>query len=375
VDGNNYQCYIQEMAPQDGPCLVFVEELGEKVTVPFEALKTLPVDELKPWTPAYHGRNNHFYGGGDYFQKYRGRRRYPFVKSFESIMMDDEKPNRMMYSSLTYKASSTTSSEIALKQYTSTRHFQPPPYEQYAMPLVFGDNVKNAKPLMDCATSGQSGDKGDKGGKNAGGSGHNNNNRQHQDGAAAENKDKQQQQQQQQPPMGGQYQQPPPPPPPPQPMMEVPAYQTPLMYNGSGPSFLYPAYGYPTTPNCDQQFFYEPPAIINGTCYYPNQPTAQSPHMGAMPGFYTVPPPPPPPQNMQPPYGYAMPGPAVAASPAYMTQAMVPARAAGKEVINYGAAPSVAANGADLPCKLMFRRRFIGNFNVNFSKFSFLFSA
>ncbi|XP_077294137.1 uncharacterized protein LOC143916764 isoform X2 [Arctopsyche grandis] len=45
---NPYVCYIQAMK-QDGPCLVYVEELGEKRTVHFDQLKPLPASEAKPW--------------------------------------------------------------------------------------------------------------------------------------------------------------------------------------------------------------------------------------------------------------------------------------------------------------------------------------
>lgn len=47
-----YHCHIQEMRP-DGPCLVFIEELGEKMVVNYEQLEPLPVDEIKPWAPPY----------------------------------------------------------------------------------------------------------------------------------------------------------------------------------------------------------------------------------------------------------------------------------------------------------------------------------
>ncbi|XP_041980033.1 protein ovarian tumor locus-like [Aricia agestis] len=48
-----YRCHIQEMLPERGPCLVFIEELGEKKTVLYEQLQPLPVEEIKPWAPPY----------------------------------------------------------------------------------------------------------------------------------------------------------------------------------------------------------------------------------------------------------------------------------------------------------------------------------
>lgn len=48
-----FHCHIQEMGQDGGPCLVFVEELGEKRVVNYEQLEPLPVDEIKPWAPPY----------------------------------------------------------------------------------------------------------------------------------------------------------------------------------------------------------------------------------------------------------------------------------------------------------------------------------
>ncbi|CAH2046721.1 unnamed protein product, partial [Iphiclides podalirius] len=48
-----YHCHIQEMRPDGGPCLVFIEELGEKRVVSYEQLEPLPVDEVRPWAPPY----------------------------------------------------------------------------------------------------------------------------------------------------------------------------------------------------------------------------------------------------------------------------------------------------------------------------------
>ncbi|XP_053604581.1 protein ovarian tumor locus-like [Plodia interpunctella] len=48
-----YHCHIQEMRPDGGPCLVFIEELGEKRMVNYEQLEPLPLDEIRPWAPPY----------------------------------------------------------------------------------------------------------------------------------------------------------------------------------------------------------------------------------------------------------------------------------------------------------------------------------
>lgn len=54
-----YCCHIQEMRPDGGPCLVFIEELGEKRIVNYEQLEPLPVNEARPWAPPYRYSRAH----------------------------------------------------------------------------------------------------------------------------------------------------------------------------------------------------------------------------------------------------------------------------------------------------------------------------
>ncbi|CAB3254360.1 unnamed protein product [Arctia plantaginis] len=54
-----YHCHIQEMSPEGGPCLVFIEELGEKRIVNYEQLEPLPLDEIRPWAPPYRYSRAH----------------------------------------------------------------------------------------------------------------------------------------------------------------------------------------------------------------------------------------------------------------------------------------------------------------------------
>ncbi|GBP54102.1 Protein ovarian tumor locus [Eumeta japonica] len=54
-----YHCHIQEMRPDGGPCLVFIEELGEKRVVNYNQLESLPQDEIRPWAPPYRYSRAH----------------------------------------------------------------------------------------------------------------------------------------------------------------------------------------------------------------------------------------------------------------------------------------------------------------------------
>ncbi|XP_063622428.1 putative bifunctional UDP-N-acetylglucosamine transferase and deubiquitinase ALG13 [Cydia splendana] len=54
-----YHCHIQEMRPDGGPCLVFIEELGEKRVVNYDQLEPLSVSEARPWAPPYRYSRAH----------------------------------------------------------------------------------------------------------------------------------------------------------------------------------------------------------------------------------------------------------------------------------------------------------------------------
>ncbi|XP_047990228.1 putative bifunctional UDP-N-acetylglucosamine transferase and deubiquitinase ALG13 isoform X2 [Leguminivora glycinivorella] len=54
-----YHCYIQEMRPDGGPCLVFIQELGEKRVVNYEQLEPLSESEARPWAPPYRYSRAH----------------------------------------------------------------------------------------------------------------------------------------------------------------------------------------------------------------------------------------------------------------------------------------------------------------------------
>lgn len=54
-----YTGHIQEMNKNQGPVVVFIVELGEKMTVPFESLKPFPQKKIKQnnWTMTANKRN------------------------------------------------------------------------------------------------------------------------------------------------------------------------------------------------------------------------------------------------------------------------------------------------------------------------------
>ncbi|KAJ9582491.1 hypothetical protein L9F63_003184, partial [Diploptera punctata] len=49
----NFHAHIQEMSPDKGPAIVYVEELGKKLTVAYDNLEPLPNAEKPQWLPPY----------------------------------------------------------------------------------------------------------------------------------------------------------------------------------------------------------------------------------------------------------------------------------------------------------------------------------
>ncbi|XP_026276838.1 uncharacterized protein LOC113205425 isoform X2 [Frankliniella occidentalis] len=59
IEESTFVGHIQDMSPEKGPVVVFVEELGEKRTVPFENLELLPQEPLTlKQMPVSHSRNS-----------------------------------------------------------------------------------------------------------------------------------------------------------------------------------------------------------------------------------------------------------------------------------------------------------------------------
>lgn len=55
-DERSLYCYIQEMKPDNGPCIVYVEDIAECRTVPYERLHPLPLDQTRSWAIPYKFR-------------------------------------------------------------------------------------------------------------------------------------------------------------------------------------------------------------------------------------------------------------------------------------------------------------------------------
>jgi hypothetical protein len=307
--------------------------------VPFNALKQLTVDEIKPWVIPYHARCPRY--NSSVYKRLPLRRRWSYYKHIESYDDIDDAKNhhqQIMYpSAITYKQTSSAASDMVLKQYTSTQHFQPPPYEQYVMPYVIEPNAKNTKSLTEGQASQNPNNNNNTEKKNynkASGNNQQNNNNNYNKNNQDDCKDKndntghQQPQQQQQQLQHNQ--------PPQQPTADMPpSFSAPVMaYNNSGTSYFYPTYGYPSTPN-EQPYYYEQPMIAaapqyGATNYYGAgvpQPTGQVSTYGALPTvspYYTAPPPPPNQQHQPMPYAYTVAGSTMTAPMVNTSSALTP---------------------------------------------------
>lgn len=123
------------MSPNKGPCVVFIEELGDKQTVPYKYLKPYP--EKQAWLPTYQycfKRNPNDYCDMNGLQYNNKRYSIKRSKKYESAKSDAN----------TYKKGNVNSFECCdesasfdLMQYTDLSNYQLSyPYEIVAMPMT-----------------------------------------------------------------------------------------------------------------------------------------------------------------------------------------------------------------------------------------------
>lgn len=113
-----YKCHIQEMSPNKGSCLVFVEELAEKHSVPYSYLKPLPQYRC------FYNRCS-----------YQPLEVYKTKKSYDKRGKNDglEWNKYSKRGNNNYKCIEDT---VDLNPYTDLSNFQPYSYEIVAMPMT-----------------------------------------------------------------------------------------------------------------------------------------------------------------------------------------------------------------------------------------------
>ncbi|XP_045532193.1 putative bifunctional UDP-N-acetylglucosamine transferase and deubiquitinase ALG13 isoform X1 [Pieris brassicae] len=136
-----YHCHIQEMGQDGGPCLVFIEELGEKRLVNYEQLEPLPMDEIKPWAPPYRysRANSQLLNLSQMLQQIGSVIRKQGIKSSKKSRNDDtrlpEKETKLDWTE--EKAEMTFEAyNYPPYQHSDICNFQPMPVEIETVPLM-----------------------------------------------------------------------------------------------------------------------------------------------------------------------------------------------------------------------------------------------
>ncbi|XP_055370968.1 protein ovarian tumor locus-like [Condylostylus longicornis] len=136
-----YTGYIQEMPEtKNEPCIVFIEDLGEKRSVPYDCLKPLPPDQVKPWPLPYRWQKQY-----EKFQQQQSQMYSPakFFKRFTShtskCKIAEFDYNVMNSCQLENSICEKENVNLKLKQYCSLDNFTSTiiskPIEIIAMPL------------------------------------------------------------------------------------------------------------------------------------------------------------------------------------------------------------------------------------------------
>ncbi|XP_055630111.1 protein ovarian tumor locus-like isoform X2 [Toxorhynchites rutilus septentrionalis] len=133
-------CYIQDMKPDNGPCLVYIEDTAECRTVPYEKLQPLPHEQIRPWMMSYKSRKpsgfHHMKISTDSHPKKKIYSKMIDVGLSEIKSLDNEANE--------FCCDSGKTLHCTLSSFTGISEFQPAPAEMIVMPFIIED-TKNKK--------------------------------------------------------------------------------------------------------------------------------------------------------------------------------------------------------------------------------------
>ncbi|XP_029712312.1 protein ovarian tumor locus isoform X2 [Aedes albopictus] len=126
--------YIQEMKPNNGPCVVYLEELAECRSVSYEQLRPMATDHSKPWSFTYKSRKN----SEDKAVK----------RKFQSKFMDVPKTKQIDDDLKGYMTCCGTDKSCCynMSHYNGMHDFHIPPIEMVVMPFTIDDNSSQKSP-------------------------------------------------------------------------------------------------------------------------------------------------------------------------------------------------------------------------------------
>lgn len=138
-DTVSYRGHIQELSPNNGPCVVFVEDIGEKCVIPLKNLQSSTIAVRQPsWTPHQYCQkriNGHYEANG-----FRSDNKFTTKRDTKNnSATNSEKCSKSANGAEVSKcvAPNSFANTVDFEQYTSLSNFQQPyPQEIVAMPLV-----------------------------------------------------------------------------------------------------------------------------------------------------------------------------------------------------------------------------------------------
>ncbi|XP_045769860.1 putative bifunctional UDP-N-acetylglucosamine transferase and deubiquitinase ALG13 isoform X2 [Maniola jurtina] len=149
-----YNCHIQEMHPDGGPCVVFIEELGEKRVLNFDQLEPLPVEQIKPWAPPYRysRANSQVLNISQMLQQIGKITRKQGMSKARKAKIEETKPSEdaQCETSVQTKMGNCPDMSCYFQAYTYPHldytNFQPMPVEIQALPLMVDCRPAGASP-------------------------------------------------------------------------------------------------------------------------------------------------------------------------------------------------------------------------------------
>ncbi|XP_063534815.1 protein ovarian tumor locus-like isoform X2 [Cydia strobilella] len=139
-----YHCHIQEMRPDGGPCLVFIEEMGEKRVVNYDQLEPLSVSEARPWAPPFrYSRASHLPTLSQMLQQIGNITRKPGLTKTRKKADDPKSPEKaksppklQWTDEVLEENQYQTNINFSTYQHLDLANFQPLSVEVEALPLM-----------------------------------------------------------------------------------------------------------------------------------------------------------------------------------------------------------------------------------------------
>lgn len=136
LDDRLFVGYVQEMNPNKGPCVVYVEDVGEYHTIPYDRLQVIPLDQTSSSVIPLKFRKSAVIHQSRVTHNKNSRKKTPKVSNFTNINLNLHDSNK--YHSYTPYHNEENSFCYSIADFTTINNFTPNHMEVMVMPFSGG---------------------------------------------------------------------------------------------------------------------------------------------------------------------------------------------------------------------------------------------